>query len=115
MKKNWLIRTKNKHILGPISKTKLQELFGLGQVKNDDKVCAGNGYWFKVQEKALVEKFVVNDEVQPFNPVSEVPQLLGETSNRYPSDDDLEYPSLATATDGSVMIPNDELKSQRKG
>jgi hypothetical protein len=71
MDKNWLIRTKNNHILGPISKEKVLELYHNGSVKAEDEICSGNGYWFFVREKELVEKYLLGDALQSFNPVSE--------------------------------------------
>lgn len=76
MEKNWLIRTKSNHILGPISKTKLKELLGNDSLKSEDEICSGNGFWMFVREKELVEKYVYGEEVQPFNPVSEAENVL---------------------------------------
>jgi hypothetical protein len=76
MSKNWLIRTKSNHILGPITKDKMIELFNNGSVKPDDEVCAGNGFWFFVREEELVEKYVFGDSVQTFNPMSEAKDVL---------------------------------------
>ena len=69
--KNWLIRTKNNHILGPVSKAKIQELISAKSIKGDDEICSGNGYWFYVRENELVEKYIHNDNKQGFNPVQE--------------------------------------------
>lgn len=71
MIKNWLIRTKNNHILGPVSKQKIQELLDNGSIKGDDEICCGNGYWIYVREEDLIERYVHNDESQGFNPVQE--------------------------------------------
>ncbi len=43
MEKNWLIRTKNNHILGPVTKEKVRELYENGSIKGDDEICSGNG------------------------------------------------------------------------
>lgn len=76
--KNWLIRTRQKQILGPISREKLIELSGqqppvLGE---EDELCSGNGYWFFVKEKDLFDRYVLNGEVQSFNPISEAKDVL---------------------------------------
>ncbi len=103
MKKNWLIRTKNNHILGPVSKEKINELISSGTIKGDDEICSGNGYWLFVREQELVEKYVVGDVDQGFNPVQEalpcdIVDFGGgdedelEDSNIYPSSVDLAYP-----------------------
>ncbi len=71
MEKNWLIRTKSNHILGPISKEKVLELYNNGSIKQDDEICSGNGYWFYVREDDLVAKYLLGKETQSFNPISE--------------------------------------------
>jgi hypothetical protein len=71
MDRNWLIRTKNLHILGPVSKTKIKELIENGSIKGDDEVCSGNGYWFFIKEDDLVKKYIHDEIIQDFNPVSE--------------------------------------------
>lgn len=76
MDKNWLIRTKSNHILGPISKEKVLELYNNGSIKPDDEVCSGNGYWFFIREDDMVDRFLVGGEVQGFNPISEAKDVL---------------------------------------
>jgi len=71
MKKNWLIRTKNNHILGPVSKDKIKELLKNGSIKGDDEISCANGYWLYVREEDLLEKYVFGEEKQFFNPVQE--------------------------------------------
>jgi hypothetical protein len=101
MEKNWLIRTKNNHILGPVSKNKVRELLAKGSIKADDELCSGNGYWFYVREKELVEKYITGERPQDFNPVAEaisvvvskvVEQNQDEQEIQLPSDDDLAFP-----------------------
>jgi hypothetical protein len=76
MDKNWLIRTKSNHILGPISKEKVVELYKNGSIKPDDEVCCGNGYWFFIREEEMVERFLTGSEFQTFNPISEAKDVL---------------------------------------
>ena len=76
MGKNWLIRTKSNHILGPVSKEKVLELYQNGSIKPDDEICSGNGYWFFIRESDLVEKYLVGREAQTFNPISEAKDVL---------------------------------------
>ena len=76
MKRNWLIRTKNNKILGPLPKEKVIELYNAGDLKELDEVCSGNGYWFWIKEKELVEKYLVGEAEQSFNPVSEAQTVL---------------------------------------
>jgi hypothetical protein len=76
MEKNWLIRTKSNHILGPVSKDKVLELYSNGSIKGDDELCSGNGYWFYLREDELVDRFLKGSEIQSFNPISEAKDVL---------------------------------------
>jgi hypothetical protein len=76
MGKNWLIRTKSNHILGPVSKEKVQELYQNGSIKADDEICSGNGYWFFIRELDLVNKYLMGTHSQSFNPISEAKDVL---------------------------------------
>ena len=76
MGKNWLIRTKSNHILGPVSKEKVLELYQNGSIKQDDEICSGNGYWFFIRENNLVEKYLLGNSNQSFNPISEAKDVL---------------------------------------
>lgn len=76
MNKNWLIRTKSNHILGPISKEKVLELYKNGSIKADDEICSGNGFWFFIREDELVKRYLLGDEPQGFNPISEAKDIL---------------------------------------
>ena len=76
MEKNWLIRTKSNHILGPVSKEKVNELYQNGSIKQDDEICSGNGYWFFIRESDLVERYLLGNSTQTFNPMSEAKDIL---------------------------------------
>ncbi|HXH76363.1 MAG TPA: hypothetical protein VNJ08_15435 [Bacteriovoracaceae bacterium] len=92
MDKNWLIRTKSNHILGPVSKEKVQELYKNGSIKSDDEICSGNGYWFFLREEDIVAKHLLGDEPQGFNPVSEAKDVLTSTNketSEAPAKDDI--------------------------
>jgi hypothetical protein len=80
MKKNWLIRTKSNHILGPVSKEKVLELYQNGSIKADDEICSGNGYWFFIREDDLVNRYLLGEEEQSFNPTCE---LISQFKNEY--------------------------------
>jgi hypothetical protein len=82
MEKNWLIRTKSNHILGPVSKEKVIELYNNGSIKAEDEICSGNGYWFYIRETELVERFLTGTEVQTFNPMSEAKDVLTSRSSQ---------------------------------
>jgi hypothetical protein len=92
MDKNWLIRTKTNHILGPISKEKVLELFHNNSIKPDDEICSGNGFWFFIREDDMVKRFLLGSEVQGFNPVSEAKDVLTsgvKNMNQETSQDDV--------------------------
>lgn len=74
--KNWLIRTKNKQILGPATKEKVIELIEKGSLTSEDEITCGNGYWFWLREKDLLEKYLYGDILQTFNPISEAQDVL---------------------------------------
>lgn len=80
--KNWLIRTSNFQILGPVSKQKILEFVEKGSLKGEDEITSGNGYWFLIKEKDLLEKYVLGDIPQTFNPITEAPNVL--TANQSP-------------------------------
>ena len=92
MGKNWLIRTKSNHILGPVSKEKVLELYQNGSIKQDDEICSGNGYWFFIRENELVDKYLLGNTSQSFNPISEAKDVLTSSAsgNDYePTRDDI--------------------------
>ncbi len=88
MDKNWLIRTKSNHILGPVSKEKVQELYKNGSIKPDDEVCSGNGYWFFIREDEMVERFLTGNEIQGFNPISEAKDVITQAPETQSIDSD---------------------------
>ena len=74
--KLWLIRTSKKQILGPVSRDKVIELIEKGALVDKDEITRGNGYWFQLREKDLLDKYLYGDIVQEFNPISEAPDIL---------------------------------------
>lgn len=115
MEKNWLIRTKNNHILGPVSKQKVRELLEKGSIKGDDELSAGNGYWFFIREKELVEKYIVGEIPQGFNPVTEADTVLSKApaqvdgEDLIPSDDDLAFPDMGEDDEShSLKVPEED-------
>lgn len=108
MDKNWLIRTKDLKIKGPVSREKLLELLETESLDPKDELCSGNGYWFFVKEEELLERYVRKGEKQSFNPVSDLPDCIipvvesaeedreeAPFSGIVPEDEDLEYPQEA--------------------
>jgi hypothetical protein len=85
MDKNWLIRTKSNHILGPISKEKVQEIYRNGSIRPDDEICSGNGFWFYLREDDMVNRYLLGEESQGFNPISEAKDVL--TITEVPTED----------------------------
>ena len=106
MMREWLIRTHQNKILGPVSKTKIQELISNNSLIGFDEVCAPDSFWFKVNEKDIVAKYIFGDARPSRNPLSEAKDVknidkileegINSTNPRYqvPSDADLEYPSV---------------------
>lgn len=92
MEKNWLIRTKNNQILGPVSVKKLQNLINDGSLCSDDEVSSGNGYWFYVREVDLVERYINKGVKQGFNPVQEAKTVLSSEyiEEKFDGADDME-------------------------
>lgn len=74
--KCWLIRTTQRQILGPVSKEKILSFLEKGALSPEDELASGNGYWFAVKEKDLIEKYLLGDMLQSFNPISEAPSVL---------------------------------------
>jgi hypothetical protein len=94
MDKVWLIRTTSNQLLGPVSIKKIRELLGKGSLKDEDEITCGNGYWFFVREKELVEKYITNEFPQGFNPVSEADSVLTAISEVQVDEDELKVPNL---------------------
>lgn len=115
MGKNWLIRTKSNHILGPVSKEKVVELYQNGSIKPDDEVCSGNGYWFYVRESDLIDRFLLGRETQSFNPISEAKDVL-TSSNKVeaiePTRDDITLVGNLNLNQLKETRPVQEAKSQ---
>ena len=127
MERNWLIRTKKKQILGPVSKEKIKEFIKKGILKKEDEVTSGNGYWFFIREKDLLDRYIYGDLPQTFNPVTEAESVLvGKNEGEYtasinpsaiprgtgeqdllPSDRDLDFPTAGednSATDNTAFF-----------
>lgn len=106
MEKNWLIRTKSNHILGPVSKEKALELYNNGSIKGDDELCTGNGYWFYIREDDLIERFLKGNEVQGFNPISEAKDVLTHSNTN--------VHSLEKSQDENTLVGNVNLSQLKK-
>lgn len=119
MERNWLIRTTQKQILGPVAKSKVLEFLQKGALGINDEVTSGNGYWFSLKEKDLVDKYLFGDIPQGYNPISESKSVLSKRENPdkttslnaapvnhtqvikltpglIPSSTELEYPDITT-------------------
>ena len=81
MERNWLIRTSQNQILGPVAKQKLLEFIEKGALGLNDEVASGNGYWFALRERELVEKYIYGDIPQGYNPISESKSVLSKREN----------------------------------
>ena len=105
MEKNWLIRTKSNHILGPVSKEKVLELYSNGSIKSDDELCSGNGYWFFIREDEMVDRFLKGNEIQGFNPISEAKDVLTQSQTSH---------SLNFSQDENTLIGNVNISQLKK-
>ncbi len=102
--KNWLIRTHQKQILGPVVKEKIIEFIEKGNLTDKDEISSGSGYWFWVGEKELLKKYVYEDIPQTFNPINEAGNTLTINGHKtedaevedvaFPGDGELEYPDI---------------------
>lgn len=81
MERNWLIRTSQNQILGPVAKQKLLEFIEKGALGLNDEVASGNGYWFALRERELVDKHIYGDIPQGYNPISESKSVLAKKDN----------------------------------
>jgi hypothetical protein len=81
MDRNWLIRTTQNQILRPVAKAKVIEFLEKGALGKDDEVASGNGYWFSLKEKELVDKYLYGDIPQGYNPISESKSVLSKREN----------------------------------
>ncbi len=107
MDKNWLIRTTQNKILGPISKEKLIEFIEKGSLTQSDEVCSGNGYWFYLHEQDLVDLHIVGNTPQGYNPISEGKTVLARkrrTEDKSQAECD--------ATTNSTMVIGRDILSQ---
>lgn len=82
MEKHWLIRTNSNKILGPVSVDKIKELLKKEKFDLKDEICSGNGFWFWIEEKDLVEKYVYQGQRQSFNPISEARNVLTDSNGK---------------------------------
>ena len=78
MQKEWLIRTQQKQITGPLENSEVIKLIEEDLLSSDDELCTGNGFWIYIKEKDLLELFLYGDAEQVFNPVCEANSVLTE-------------------------------------
>ena len=110
--KNWLIRTRQKQILGPITREKVLELLDKGAINPEDELCSGNGHWIYAKEKNLLELYVFKGNPQPFNPISEAKtQVKIDQGSLLELQGDVEQPS-ESAVDSTVVFDRKSLNSE---
>ena len=74
MEKNWIIRSRKNYytqIVGPVSRAKIIELKDAQVLNPDVEICSGNGFWFWIKEDDLYQRYVIDEEIQSFDPISE--------------------------------------------
>jgi len=67
--KNWLIRTFDKKILGPVSRDRILRLLRDNKLSESDEICPGNHFWIYVKEKEIISKLL------------DAPEILGNHEN----------------------------------
>ena len=93
MVKNWLIRTLEYEIKGPVTKERVIELIKDGTLREEDEISSGNGYWFWIKEKDLLEKYLYGTEEQSFYLLNNFDGQQGHYEEGIlPDNKDLEYP-----------------------
>ena len=96
--RKWLIRVNNHKIWGPISKERVIELYKIKSLAESDEICSGNGYWFYIREKKLLQRYLLGDELQSFNSsygAREASKL--QEGVKFPRSGDLGYPERGMA------------------
>ena len=81
LERNWLIRTSQNQILGPVAKAKVIEFIQKGALGGTDEISSGNGYWFHLREKEFLDKYIYGDVPQSYNPISEAKTVLARKLN----------------------------------
>lgn len=105
--RQWLIRTTTNQIIGPVPNEKIIELIQKGAISKDDEICSGNGYWFWIREKDLLDKYVYGDLPQSFNPISEAPSVLSSAKeqDQTSSINNLKKGPSISKTEVGVLVP----------
>lgn len=109
--KTWLIRTRHKHIFGPVVREKLLELYKTNAIDEDDEICQGNGYWFQVKETELVNKYLIDGQDQSFNPISEASDSLEVNDIDREHTTTLSIDTFKSALDNDDLLEDDEESS----
>jgi len=112
MKKNWLIRTKEHELIGPVSKEKVVTLLKEGKLLDEDEICKGNSFWFYVKEKTLIKELldlevVVKNEADS---VAEIEEFVLETNSGKSTS--LEKDQKSTTEESSTVNAENESVSQ---
>jgi hypothetical protein len=139
MERNWLIRTTQNQILGPVPKAKVIEFLQKSALGLQDEVTSGNGHWFSLKEKDLVEKYLYGDIPQGYNPISESRSVLFNRENpdktsslnnapinkgpglkldsngqtALPANEDLEYPDITIINNTIASQLNSVIPSEK--
>lgn len=55
---DWLLRTAKNRISGPFTADRIRQMIAKGEIGLEDEICQANHYWFFLQERAEVRKFL---------------------------------------------------------
>jgi len=105
--RSWLVRHPDFSFSRPVSEDELKQKFAAGEMQARDEICAGDGYWFSLQdvkemrkhfgdmpldglfkkanEEVTQERFEVTASIQaPVRPVSTATQSKPQIANHSP-------------------------------
>lgn len=117
----WLIRTKENLIAGPYTTEQVRKLVREGQLSNLDELCQANQYWFQLQERDELKKFLGIETPQK-NKIdiseeeiteTETATLTADVTPPPPSDDIPELPQLPPDDDQTRALPSHTYRKQR--
>ena len=107
MEKTWLIRKKSGRILGPLDKEKVISFIDDKSINEEDELCSGNGHWFYIKEKTLLNEHIYSDIVQGFNPVNEAEVVLANQSSKQEKKKESKS-SKSSSSDDEHHLPDDK-------
>ncbi len=78
IEKKWFIRTKTLEIKGSYTRDEIIVFIDDNTITNDDEICSGNGFWFKISENDLLMNYLFKNIIQEFDPSSKTKTTLSK-------------------------------------